>query len=326
MRHNGIRLLTGVLAACAMLLAGCGSGGGEAQNGSGETRVVTDDFGTQVAVPVRPERVVATFFSPMMGLLDLGVTPVGAAAWQPPLVTSAYADRLAGVPVVTSREGEPELEQIAAQSPDLIVATSYTNEQVIGRLRTIAPTYVVRLSAGGANATSWQDRSKQLGDVLGRSAENDRLAADFAARVQQIKQTYAPRIAGRTVAIVAGFQENNAAVFSAASGSGRILTDLGFRYSAQADAVAARETNGLAQVSFERIGSVAGDADTLFLGSDLQGRVSPFVTSLQQTQLYKDLPSVKANRVGAFKPQVTGYTDATFLLDQVEKALKGMQG
>lgn len=329
MTHDRVRLrfLVAALAACAMLLTACGSGGGDGgQGGSGETRVVTDDLGTQVTVPVRPERVVATFFAPMMSALDLGLTPVGAAAWQPGNVPQAYADRLATVPVVTSQASEPQLEQIAAQAPDLILATSYSDEQLIGRLREIAPTFVVRISAGGANAAEWSERARTIADVLGRVPENDKLASDFEARKQQIMQTHRGRIDGTTVAIVGAFQANNAAVFSGKSGAGAILTSMGFTYSPQAEAVAGRTPNGLGNISFERIGTSVGDAQLLFLSSDLRGRPSSFVTELQQTQLYKDLPAVKAGRVGAFKAQVTGYTDANFLLDQVESALKATQG
>jgi ABC-type Fe3+-hydroxamate transport system substrate-binding protein len=128
------------------------------------------------------------------------------------------------------------------------------------------------------------------------------------------------------VAVVAGFQDNNAAVFSAGSGVGQILTSMGFTYSPQAEAVAGSAQNGVANVSFETIGTSVGDAGLLFLGSDLHGQLNSFLTALQQTQLYEGLPAVQAGRVGMFKPQVTGYTDVNFMLDQVESSLKAMQG
>ncbi|MEQ3552137.1 ABC transporter substrate-binding protein [Pseudonocardia nematodicida] len=322
------RFLVAALAAVGMLLTACGGGGtaDDAAEESGETRVVTDDFGTQVTVPVAPERVVTTHFLLTMGALDLGLTPAGTAVWTPDNVPTDYAQSLADVPVVTSQTAEPDLEQIAAREPDLILATSFNDEQVLSRFREIAPTYVIEVSPGGANATTWYDRTAAIADVLGRTPENDRLAADFAARTQELEQSYAEQVAGRTVAVVSGFEDNNASVFSATSGAGRILTDLGFTYSPQAEAVAGAEQSGIASISFERIGSAVGDADVLFLGSDLQGRLSPFVTALQQTRLYQDLPAVQADRVGAFKPQVTGYTDANFLLDQVEQTLQNAQG
>ncbi|RUQ02275.1 hypothetical protein D8M34_18275, partial [Microbacterium sp. HSID17254] len=200
MGNNGIRLLTGVLAACAMLLAGCGSGGGGDDAAQGETQVVTDDLGTRVTVPVAPQRVVTTHFLVTMSTLDLGLTPVGTAVWSRPVVTEAYAATLANVPVVTSQSAEPDLEQIAAQSPDLIIATSFSNEQVLGRLRQIAPTYVLTVSEGGANAVTFAERNRKIADVLGRTPEYDRLAADFEDRKQRIKQAYAARINGRTAA------------------------------------------------------------------------------------------------------------------------------
>ncbi|WP_175579855.1 ABC transporter substrate-binding protein [Pseudonocardia sp. Ae356_Ps1] len=314
-----------------MLLTACGSGGGggddnDTAGGAAETRTVTDDFGTQVTVPVAPQRVVTTHFLLTMGTLDLGVAPVGTAVWAPANVTDRYAATLADVPVVASQTAEPELEKIAAQSPDLILATSFNDEQVIGRLREIAPTYVVDVSAGGANATSWSERTSQLADVLGRTAEAGTLASAFEQRKQQLIQTHANQINGTTAAVVTGFRDDNASVFAAESGIGQIVTSLGFTYSPQATVVAAGAQNGIANVSFERITTSVGDAEVLFLGSDLNGGLSPVVTALQQTQLYRDLPAVRANRVGVFKPQVTGYTDANFALDQIEQTLTGMQG
>jgi ABC-type Fe3+-hydroxamate transport system substrate-binding protein len=136
---------------------------------------------------------VVTHFALTMTTLDLGLTPAGTAAWVPANVTTEYANTLADVPVVTSQAGDPELEQIAAQSPDLILATSYSDEQLLGQLREIAPTFVVTISAGGANATSWSDRTKEIADVLGRTLEYDKLASDFEARKQQIMQTMPSR-------------------------------------------------------------------------------------------------------------------------------------
>lgn len=324
MRHKRFRLLAVTL--LVTVLSACGSSGGtEEGSGSVGTRVVTDDTGTQVPVPVDPQQVATTHFLLTMGTLDMGVTPIGTAAWIPANMPDEYATTLADVPVVTSENGDADVERIAASAPDLILTTSFTDEQAIRALREVAPTYVINVSAGGANVASWSDRTRQLADVLGRAPEAEALASDFEARRQEIMQTYAQQIEGTTVAVVAGFQDNNASVFSAGSGIGQILTSLGFTYSPQAEAVAGPTENGIGNVSFESLGSSLGDADVLFLGADLRGQPTPFVVTMQQTPLYQALPAVQANRIGTFKPQVTGYTDANFAMDQIEQTLEGMQ-
>jgi iron complex transport system substrate-binding protein len=325
MRHTRFRLLAVTLLAAA--LTACGSGGGAETGGPAPaTRVVTDETGTQVSVPTNPQRVVTTHFLLTMGTLDLGVTPIGTAGWVPENLPEAYVTALRDVPVVTSQNADPDLEKIALAKPDLILTTSFTSEQALGAMRAIAPTYLINVSAGGANATSWVDRTRQLADVLGRTAEADRLASDFEARRQEIVRTFGTRIDGSTAAVAAGFQEGNASVFSAGSGIGQILTSLGFAYSPRADAVAAPTPNGIGTVSYETLGNALGDADVLFLASDLRGTPTPFVVRMQQSPLYGTLPAVKEDRVGTFKPQVTGYTDATFALDQIERTLNGAQG
>jgi iron complex transport system substrate-binding protein len=322
MRHQSARLLAVTLLAAVLTACG-GTGDTETGGGSAETRVVTDDTGTRVAVPADPQRVVTTHFLLTMGVLDLGVTPIGTAGWDPANLPEEYVATLQDVPVVTSENADPDLEKIALAAPDLILTTSFTDEQALLRMRDIAPTYLVEVTPGGANTTSWPDRTSQLADVLGRTSQAETLASDFEARRQQIVRTYAAQIDGTTVAVVAGFQDGNASVFSAGSGIGQVLTSLGLRYSPQADAVAGPMRNGFANISYETLGTL-GDADVLFLGSDLRGEVTPFVVTMQQTPLYQTLPAVQANRVGTFKPQVTGYTDANFALDQIEQTLKGM--
>jgi iron complex transport system substrate-binding protein len=312
-----------LVALLAAVLTACG-GTAAPETPAPETRTLTDDTGTAVAVPAAPQRVLTTHFLLTMGAMDLGVTPIGAAVWDPANTPEEYAAALADVPVVTSASADPDLEKIAAAAPDLILTTSFTDEQALARLREIAPTYLLNVSAGGANAASWSDRTRQLADVLGRGPAAEKLTADFEARSRQIAQDHAARIDGATVAVVTGFQDNTATVFSGDSGIGRILTSLGFAYSPQADAVAGPTQNGIANVSYETLASSFGDANVLFLGSDLTGTPTRFVVMMQQSPLYETLPAVQQNHVGTLKPQVTGYTDANFALDQIEQTLQGM--
>lgn len=81
-----------------------------------------------------------------------------------------------------------------------------------------------------------------------------------------------------------------------------------------------------ATISVERLSSTVGDADVIFLDTNLRDEVNPFLEAVQSTVLYEELPAVKAGKVFGFgKATVAGYTDANYTLDQVEKALQELR-
>lgn len=107
---------------------------------------------------------------------------------------------------------------------------------------------------------------------------------------------------------------------------GTILLPLGFEWSPQEDATVTGQSEPEATVSNEKLASVVGDADILFLDSNLHEEPNAFMTALQATTLYKELPAVQAGHAFyAGKNTVAGYTDANYTLDRVEAALQQLQ-
>lgn len=317
------RRTRGVLAAVVALglvLAGCasGDGAGGAQP-AGPTRTVTDYTGAPVTVPVRPQRVVTLHYAATAPTVDLGLLPVGQAEVTPNLVPEAVASTLAPVPVVTARF-EPRIEQVALLEPDLILAPSYLKDDVLTQLRAIAPVYVFSLRARPGEQADFADKEAAFADLLGRRAELDQRAEAFRARREQIARTYAAQIRATTVAAVSAYRDNTFTAWGTNSSVGRLLTSLGFRYSAQADASPGSPE---AELSFEKVGGAVGDANLLFLDSDLRGKPSAFTAALQQTALYQQLPAVRAGQSHVIgKTLVAGYGDAFYSLDRIEDALR----
>jgi len=331
MNSRRSRFAVAAAVALGLLLTACSGGAGpESSSSAGQapaaTKTVTDSLGTQVTVPVKAQRVVSLHYASTLPMLDLGVTPVGVNETLPNLLAESVVSTVSTLPVVTSKN-EPLLEQISLLTPDLILVPDSVKEDVIGRLREIAPTYVISLRPKGAGAnTGWQQKEQTLADVLGVPEAAAKRAADFDARKQQIAQTYAAQIKSSTVAAISAYQDNNFYLWGAGSSIGQTLTSLGFAYSPQANATATSGGATEAALSFEKIGGAVSDANLLFVESDMRGTVNAFITALQQTQLYKDVPAVKAGHaypVG--KALVASYTDANYSLDVVERALQGLK-
>ncbi|MFV2194870.1 ABC transporter substrate-binding protein [Nocardiopsis sp. LOL_012] len=253
-----------------------------------------------------------------ISVFDLGVTPVGQSQYQPGIVPEDLVDDFEAVPVVA--EGvEPNLEEIAGLEPDLILAPNVYEEEVVEQLQAVAPVYIP--TPRGGDRAKWFQRTEEVADALGVPEKADELAADFAARQQEIADTYADVIDGTTIGVIGAFEENSFYAWGEENMSGTLLVPLGFTWSAQENGAEPEAT-----VSNESLDSVVGDVDVLFYDSDLRGEVNPFMADLQATTLYQGLPAVQdghAYPVG--KNTVAGYTDANYTLDRVVEALEDLQ-
>lgn len=116
-----------------------------------ETRMVTDDLGRVVAVPVSPQRIISTADNTIsMALADFGIPFVGSHARVHPDgslfirgVDTVYGITVEGdgiVPVLVNRQFD--FEAMVALRPDLIIAVDHQADQ-LDQLQSIAPTYVV---------------------------------------------------------------------------------------------------------------------------------------------------------------------------------------
>jgi iron complex transport system substrate-binding protein len=320
---------TAAVAALALLVGACGSSDSSDSDDAGATedsatRTVTDSTGAEVEVPSSPERIATLHYAATQPVLDLGMTPVGQGVFEAGIIPEDRVDTVGDIPVITNDATEPELEKVAGVEPDLILAPNVVEDEVLEQLRAIAPVYVFTLRGG--DRANWAQRTTEIADAINASDKADKLASEFAQRQQEIAETYADVVEGKSVAVIAAYEENNFYAWGEDNMTGTLLMPLGFTWSEQENAVVADEDEPEAFVSFEKIGSTVGDADILFLDSDLRGEVNSFMESLQQTKLYQQLPAVKAGNAYVIgKNTVAGYTDAHYSLDRVEDALKDLQ-
>ncbi len=199
------------LLAATVLVAGCGSGGGESSGNAapsdsptsgGAFPVTVETAFGPVEVAEEPQRVVALGWSDAETALALGVQPVGASDWLGfggegvgPWAEGLYDEAPEVVETL-----EPSLEAVAALEPDLILDTrSDATQERYDQLRRIAPT-VGQPEGVGPYQTTWQQQLDLVGQALGRADEAERLRSDLEQRFADAAEAN-PEFDGTEVAV-----------------------------------------------------------------------------------------------------------------------------
>lgn len=183
--------LGAVVGALALTLAGCGSSGSEdkaAAESTASTVTVTDNNGEQT-VPSPPKSVVATDNRTFETLDTWGIKLSAAAVGLMPEGLSYTTDE--SIKDLGSHR-EPDLEQVAAVKPDLIVNgqrfADYHDD-----LQKLAPEATV-LELDPRDGEPFDEELKRqttvLGEVFGKQDEAKKLVDDFDASIERAKAAY----------------------------------------------------------------------------------------------------------------------------------------
>jgi iron complex transport system substrate-binding protein len=165
-----------------------------------------------------PKRIVTLTQDSTDGVLALGFKPVGAvAAWNGDPWYDFLKDALTGVEVV-GQETQPNLENIVALQPDLIIGTKLRHEKIYEELSAIAPT-VFTETIGMA----WKDNFQFYGKVLNPDKGAEVLAA-WDNRVADFKQKMAPT--PTTTASLVRFRANEVRIYVTGF-PGKVLEEAG---------------------------------------------------------------------------------------------------
>lgn len=278
------------------LLAGCGDDDGEAGAASEPAAETAGAFPVTIQsrlgsaeIPQAPKRVVALDFSSADAAIALGVVPVAMAKVDyaeggiQPWTLAALGDERPELLTLTDRL---PLEAIAAQAPDLILATNtYGLAQDYDKLAQIAPVVAWEEAEG---ADTWQRSAQRIGKALGLEAEAERLVADVEAEVRETAAAN-PEFDGATISFFNYFQGDAYVINTPKDFSIRFLAELGFGLTPEVEAMKGQE--GRAPVSRERFDELEAD---VVLGT------SPDAAALERLaadEVFKRLDYVKR---GAF--------------------------
>ena len=302
-------LLVGLATAAALSLTACGDADSGQSVAADEppTRSVTHFRGT-TEVPAEPQRVVVLDLGELDSAIALGVKPVGAV--KAPVeegLLSYLAEQSAGIDLV-GEIGAPNLEQIAALEPDLILGSDIRVKDFYDELSAIAPT-VFTESVG----VTWKENLDVHAQALGREEQAETLMAAYEQRAEEVGGKIADDLAVSIVRFVPG----EIRLYAQDSFIGTVLQDAGI---ARPEAQDVPEFSVTA--SAEQIGLADGDA--IFVGT----YGDPAETDGPQVlggPLWKRLPAVTAGDVHEVDDDIwflgTGVGAAELVLDQLEETL-----
>lgn len=305
-------LLLGLATAGALTLTACGGADSSATSEAAEpteptTRTVEHFRGT-TEVPADPQRVVVLDLGELDSAVALGVKPVGAV--KAPVedgLLSYLSAQSEGIELV-GEIGEPNLEQIAALQPDLILGSDIRVKDFYDELSAIAPT-VFTETVG----VTWKENFEVHAEALGRE---DLAASLMEAYEQRVEEVGAAVADDRTVSVVR-FVPGEIRLYAQDSFIGTVLQDAGIARPAAQDVPEFSVT-----ASAEQIG--LADGDVVFVGTygDPAETDGPAVLA---GPLWLRLPAVAAGQVHEVDDDIwflgTGVGAADLVLDELEEVL-----
>nr|WP_042183100.1 iron-siderophore ABC transporter substrate-binding protein [Kibdelosporangium sp. MJ126-NF4]CEL15355.1 ABC-type Fe3+-siderophore transport system, periplasmic iron-binding component [Kibdelosporangium sp. MJ126-NF4]CTQ95606.1 ABC-type Fe3+-siderophore transport system, periplasmic iron-binding component [Kibdelosporangium sp. MJ126-NF4] len=238
-----------LLAACLLVLTACGSGStttpSAPQSGSGAAESgafpvsIEHKYGS-TTFKAEPKRIVLVGLMEQDALLALGVVPVATTEWlrkHEGAIAPWAAAKLGNAPkpTVLPNEGSgPEFEKIAALRPDAIIGlySGLTQEQY-DKLTKIAPT-VAQPKEYPDYGIGWQEMTRKVGKVVGKSAQADKLVADSEALIAKARKDN-PKFEQSTAVIATTWE--GYFVYGSQDPRTRLLQSLGFKSPEQLDKV-----------------------------------------------------------------------------------------
>lgn len=165
-----------------LFLAACGSSDSEENSSAQETeeadggmRTVTAGNG-EVEIPADPERVIALQFAG--DLLALGIEPIGIDS-----TLKNNSNQLEEELADAEDVGDPSVEKVLEMEPDLIVAPTYLEENVISQLEQIAPTITVPWAEMDA-----KEEVAHFGELLDREEEAEEWISSYEQQGEDAKE------------------------------------------------------------------------------------------------------------------------------------------
>lgn len=231
MRSSVLTVAAGV--AAVALVAGCSSDDSSSSANTDESGsfpvTISHHFG-ETTIESDPSRVVTIGFNEQDFTLALGVKPVATRG----NLSYDYRQRpwaqeaLGGTEIPEVGSTELNLEQIAAQSPDLILGPySFIEQGEYEQLSAMAPTISDIGGYDDVPAATWQQEFEVIGKALGKEQE----AADQTATLEQKFQTTQnenPDFAGKKLTLAFDMGDGSYLVLGKDDIRALFFTDLGF--------------------------------------------------------------------------------------------------
>jgi len=296
---KGIKKVTFVLLAGAVIATGCGSKadtsttGGAPNNSStqtsdvqtanpnAETKTITHAWGT-TSFEETPVKIVALDFSYIDMLTAMDVTPVATVG----IGDSGFPEYLSGLIDASKVENagqakQPNLEILKSVKPDLIIASPTRHDIIKDQLAAIAPT----VALSDASYQVVLENFTNLAAVLDKEEEAAAVVANIESKLKAGKEELS---SNQPNVLVVGAFEDDFTVWIKSSFVGSLFTELGANYmfDGQKDLSAAESKTDIAKITLERLNEIEADY-VFFYGNPQKWAENP---------LFKNIPAVKAEQ------------------------------
>ena len=186
----------------------------------------------EIVLKKQPERILSTSVTLTGSLLAIGAPVIASGATLPGHRIAddqgffrQWGKVAAEKGVKRLYSGEPNLEAIAAENPDLIIVSATGNDSALpfyDRLAALAPTLVVNY-----DDKSWQEVERVLAQATGKEAEAEASIQRYARREQEVKAKL--KLPPQPVsALVYNPAIHLVNLWTPASAQGKLLASLGF--------------------------------------------------------------------------------------------------
>ncbi|MEQ6356704.1 iron-siderophore ABC transporter substrate-binding protein [Lysinibacillus sp. M3] len=284
-------LLFFTIFAALFVLAACGE---KASDNKDTTEKKTEEQSTSreikhalgtTTIEGTPKRIVTLYQGATDTILEFGVTPVGVVeSWAQTPMYDYIKDDLKDVKFV-GQETQPNLEEIAALKPDLIIATQIRHEEIYEQLSQIAPTVV------NTTLYDFKETATIIGQALGQEEQAKSLIGDWEARVADFKNKVASTENWPLSTAVLNYREDHARIYVTGF-AGSVLNELGFKgpkdlKGENLEIVKLTDKEGIPQMN----------ADVIFQFMEDNAAVKKTNEEWTAHPLYKNLDAVKNNQV-----------------------------
>ncbi|QMV41402.1 ABC transporter substrate-binding protein [Cohnella cholangitidis] len=249
-------------------------------------RVIKHAMG-ETKISGAPQRVVVLTNEGTEALLALGVKPVGAVkSWTGSPWYDHIKDQMEGVTEL-GEEGQPNLELIAGLKPDLILGNKMRHEKIYEQLSAIAPTVESETLRG-----EWKTNFKLYAEALGKTAEGDKLIADFDAKIDQFKTKAGDKLK-ETVSVVR-FMGGKTRVYHTDTFTGVIFNQIGITRNAM---TLNAKDQFVDEITKERLPEADADRLLYFTYETGDGKASETEKEWVNDSLWQSLNAVKNGKV-----------------------------
>lgn len=315
-------LVAGVALFMLLMIAACGNAGKEngsnhtapdtpQQTGSVATKIVTDDLGREVEIPVAPQRIIAGEFA--SELLELGVKPVGAGDNSYKIVYTL--DQMKDV----ERIGDPpNVEKILELEPDLILAPTVFNEiykEQMEQISKIAPVYYLSFDQDPI-----YDIFTKIASLVNKEPEADAWIKGYEEEADSARTQLKQSLGKETVSIVR-VEKGRLRIYLNRNFGGYMLHS-GLQANAPEAVTAEIAKNPFSsaiEISLEQLHEYAADHMLLIVRNE--GDDKQAMEEIEKLSLWKGLPAVKHGRVHKLETEKYYGSDIVTIRETMKEAV-----